>query len=212
MVSQRSWSRSNTSMVDEEDLDQTLRRVAFIACQSPIGADNAGVTLQRGNATATAAHHGEAALALDEAQYEADDGPCLTAFRTGEVVRVEHIADVGTCWPKFVAAAAEAGIVSSLSLPLVLKNEVVGALNLYASHELSFTDASVHLATLFAEQAALAVTNAEVYWKTYTLTQNLTLALENREQIGQAKGILARRDSASRWTRPSTNSDAHRRT
>jgi GAF domain-containing protein len=183
----------NTSMVDEEDLDQTLRRVAFIACQSPIGADNAGVTLQRGAAAATAAYHGDAALALDEAQYEADDGPCLRAFRTGELVHVAHMTEVAARWPKFVAAAAEAGIVSSLSLPLTLKTEVVGALNLYASHELSFTDTSVHLARLFAEQAALAVTNAEVYWKTYTLTQNLTLALENRERIGQAKGILATR-------------------
>jgi GAF domain-containing protein len=166
--------------------------VAFIACQSPIGADNAGVTLQRGS-DATAAYHGDAALALDEAQYEADDGPCLRAFRTGELVRVAHIAEVADRWPKFVAAAGEAGIVSSLSLPLMLRTEVVGALNLYASHELSFTDTSVHLARLFAEQAALAVTNAEVYWKTYTLTQNLTLALENRERIGQAKGILATR-------------------
>ncbi|MDQ1433687.1 MAG: hypothetical protein QOF59_503 [Actinomycetota bacterium] len=183
----------NTSMVDEEDLDQTLRRVAFIACQSPIGADNAGVTLQRGNAAATAAFHGDAALPLDEAQYEADDGPCLTAFRTGDVVRVERIADAAARWPKFAAAAAEAGIVSSLSIPLVLKTEVVGALNLYASQDLSFTDTSVHLARLFAEQAALAVTNAEIYWQTYTLTQNLTLALENRERIGQAKGILATR-------------------
>jgi AmiR/NasT family two-component response regulator len=49
----------------------------------------------------------------------------------------------------------------------------------------------VHLARLFAEQAALAVTNAEIYWKTYELTQNLALALENRERIGQAKGVLA---------------------
>ncbi len=37
----------NSSIVDEESLADTLRRVAFIACQSPIGADNAGVTLQR---------------------------------------------------------------------------------------------------------------------------------------------------------------------
>lgn len=42
-------------------------------------------------------------------------------------------------------------------------------------------------------ERALAVTNAEVYWKTYTLTQNLMTALENRDRIGQAKGILATR-------------------
>ena len=181
----------NSSMVDEESLDDTLRRVAFIACQSPIGAENAGVTLQRGGGPATAAFFGYAALPLDNAQYEAGDGPCLTAFRTGEIMRVERIGDVAQRWPNFAAAAEVAGIVSSLSLPLILKSEIVGALNLYSSHALTFSDRAVYLATLFAEQAALAVTNAAVYWKTYTLTQNLTLALENRERIGQAKGILA---------------------
>src|SRR5437868_6976960 len=84
----------NTSMVDEESLDDTLRRVAFIACQSPIGADNAAVTLQRGGGPATAAYCGDAALALDNAQYEAGDGPCLRAFRTGETVSLARVADV----------------------------------------------------------------------------------------------------------------------
>jgi GAF domain-containing protein len=147
--------------------------------------------LQRDGGPATAAFYGDAALPLDNAQYEADDGPCLTAYRTGEIVRVERIRDVTQRWPTFSAAAAEARIVSSLSLPLIVKSEIVGALNLYSSQALTFSDGAVHLATLFAEQAALAVTNAAVYWKTYTLTQNLTLALENRERIGQAKGILA---------------------
>jgi GAF domain-containing protein len=181
----------NSSMVDEESLDDTLGRIAFIACQSPIGAEDAGVTLQRDGGPATAAFYCDAALPLDNAQYEADDGPCLTAYRTGEIVRVERIRDVTQRWPTFSAAAAEARIVSSLSLPLIVKSEIVGALNLYSSQALTFSDGAVHLATLFAEQAALAVTNAAVYWKTYTLTQNLTLALENRERIGQAKGILA---------------------
>ena len=132
-------------------------------------------------------------MPLDRAQYEANDGPCLVAYRTGEIVRLARIGDVSDRWPKFAAAAAEAGIVSSLSLPLTLRSEVVGALNLYASKPLTFTDERVHLGRLFAEQAALAVTNAEVYWKTYVLTQNLTVALENRDRIGQAKGILATR-------------------
>ncbi|MCU1466700.1 MAG: hypothetical protein JWM72_2628 [Actinomycetia bacterium] len=183
----------NTSLVDEESLDDTLARVAFLACQAPIGADNAGVTLQRQGAPATAAYSGDAALPLDEAQYEAGNGPCLHAYRTGEMVRVGRIQDCAARWPKFVDTAADLGIVSSLSMPLRVKSDIVGALNLYGSRPLTFTGPNVHLAELFAEQAALAVTNAEVYFNTYELTQNLTRALENREVIGQAKGILATR-------------------
>ncbi len=183
----------NTSLVDEESLDATLARVAFIACQTPIGADNAGVTLQRQGAPATVAYHGPAALPLDHAQYQADDGPCLHAFRVGEIIRVEHTSECALRWPDFTRAAVDNGIVSSLSTPMAVGSDTVGVLNLYASTAMHFTESNMHLAVLFAEQAALAVTNAEVYFKTFELTQNLERALENREIIGQAKGILATR-------------------
>ncbi len=90
----------NSSLVEEESLHDTLQRVATIACNSDIGVDNAGVTLRRDGGPATAAFHGEAALPLDEAQYEADDGPCLTAYRTSEMVAVASIADEGDRWPR----------------------------------------------------------------------------------------------------------------
>src|SRR4051812_8006167 len=161
----------NESMVSEESLHDTLARVAYIACHSPIAADNAGVTLQRDGGPVTAAFHGDAALPLDEAQYEAGDGPCLSAFRTGEIVRLAPIGHGGQ-WPDFVEAASRCGIVSSLSLPLKRGSETIGAMNLYSSAALVLDDAAVDFARLFSEQAALAVSNADVYWKTYTLTQN----------------------------------------
>jgi AmiR/NasT family two-component response regulator len=48
-------------------------------------------------------------------------------------------------------------------------------------------------AVLFSEQAAVACANAEVYWRTYSLTEHLREALESRDVIGQAKGILMAR-------------------
>lgn len=177
-------------MVDEETLDDTLSRVAYLACSSGIGADNAGVTVQREGGPMTPAYFGDAALPLDNAQYASDDGPCLTAFRTGELVHLDVIATESARWPKFAAQAAELGIHSSLSLPLAVRNTPVGALNLYASTPVAFDAASIALAHAFADQAAVALANAEVYWRTYALTQNLEAALENRDRIGQAKGIL----------------------
>src|SRR4051794_17679213 len=177
-------------MVDEESLEDTLDRVAYLACNSPIGADNAGVTLQRERGPATAAFFGDAALPLDRAQYDSDDGPCLTAFRTGELVHLDKIATESDRWPAFAAQAAKEGIESSLSLPLTVRDKPVGALNLYASEAVAFSPESVEVAQAFAKQAAVAISNAEVYWRTFELTQNLELALENRDRIGQAKGIL----------------------
>ena len=177
-------------MVDEETLEDTLARVAYLACSGPIEADNAGVTLQRERGPATAAYHGDAALPLDQAQYDDDDGPCLTAFRAGEVVVVAKVAEVADRWPGFAASAAHHGIHSSLSLPLAVRGSVVGALNLYSSAPDAFDPRSVDLGQRFAQQAAVAISNADVYWRTFALTQNLEAALENRDRIGQAKGVL----------------------
>jgi GAF domain-containing protein len=177
-------------MIDEESVDDTLRRVAYLACKSPIGADAAGVTLQREGGPITPAYYGENAKLLDAAQYAADDGPCLTAYRTGETIRLDSIATESGRWPAFAAQAAEHGVQSSLSLPLAVGERRVGALNLYATALSPFTDESVVLAHAFAQQAAVALGNAEIYWRTHQLTQNLELALEHRDRIGQAKGIL----------------------
>src|SRR4051812_46409490 len=142
----------NESMVSEESLHDTLARVAYIACHSPIAADNAGVTLQRDGGPVTAAFHGDAALPLDTAQYEAGDGPCLLAFRTGEIVRIPAIAEGAREWPQFAETAAKVGVFSSLSLPLKLGGQTVGAMNLYSSNPLALDDAAVDFARLFAKQ------------------------------------------------------------
>lgn len=177
-------------MVSEESLDDTLARVVYLACKSLTGAETAGITLQSEGGPTSTAYFGEGALPLDRAQYATDDGPCLTAYRTGETVRLDHIANESGRWPDFATQAADHGIHSSLSLPLIVDDQIVGALNLYATSPAPFTDDNVELARTFARQAAVAIANAEVYWRTFELTQNLEAALDNRDRIGQAKGIL----------------------
>jgi hypothetical protein len=63
-------------------------------------------------------------------------------------------------------------------------------LNLYSRALAPFTDESSELAQIFAQQAAVTLTDAEVYWRTYALTQNPEAALDNRDRIGQARGVL----------------------
>jgi len=178
-------------MVDEESLESTLQRVVTLACMSVRGCDMASVTLHEGR-TRTAACTDKIALALDEAQYAADAGPCLQVARTGSVIEVPAIPDDHR-WPDFAAAATDRGVVSSLSLPLVHRRKRRGAFNLYARTHQAFTADDRARGTLFADQASVAIANAEVYWRTYDLTQNLQAALENRDLIGQAKGIVMAR-------------------
>jgi GAF domain-containing protein len=179
-------------MVHEEKLDDTLHRVVTLACLSLSGCDFSSVTVDDSGRPRTAACTDKAALAIDEAQYDCDGGPCLEALRRQSVIAVDVIEDDDR-WPEFSAAAVEQGVLSSLALPLVHRGEAKGAFNLYARERDAFSSEDREHGLLFAEQAAVAIANAEVYWRTYDLTQNLQAALENRDVIGQAKGVLMAR-------------------
>jgi GAF domain-containing protein len=93
-------------------------------------------------------------------------------------------------WPEFARIALAHGIHATLSLPLLARGEGLGALNLYAQQEDAFTDAHEKLAVIFADQASIALANAQVYWDARELSENLTEAIRTRETIGQAVGIL----------------------
>ena len=179
-------------MVDEETLDRTLQRVVTLSCMSLSGCDFASVTVERSGQPRTAACTDKAALTIDEVQYAEGTGPCLEALRQREIVAVPSIERDGR-WPHFCATARDHGVLSSMSLPLVHRGEGKGAFNLYALESDAFSFEDREHGTLFAEQAAVAVANAEVYWRTYDLTQNLQAALEHRDVIGQAKGVLMAR-------------------
>lgn len=174
----------------EENLTDSLRRCADIACFAVPGVRGVGLTLRTGDSGATVAHSGDAATDLDEAQYTDDLGPCLEALREDRTIYVERISEQLSRWPTFVRRAAELDIHSSLSMPLRLESGPVGALNLYADEEAAFPAATAEVAQMFAAQASIAVTNAQVYWQAKHLADNLSKALDTRDLIGQAKGIL----------------------
>ncbi len=124
---------------------------------------------------------------LDRLQTELGEGPCLQAIH--DQTRIE-ITDMRTeqRWSRWATAALERGIGSSLSLQLFAHNGTAGALNLYAAEPDAFDGDAHHLAGLFASHAAVAVFDAQE-------TAQLHRALESRDEIGQAKGILMERFS-----------------
>jgi len=180
----------NRAMVQSENLHQTLERIAEIARSSINGCESVGVTMRTDDHPETAAYAGASAKPLDQAQYGEDDGPCLHAYRTNTPVLVEDLDAVAPQWPSFVRTARSLGIRNSLSLPLLIDDEAVGALNLYASVGGTFHGDVAEYAQLLASQAAVALTNAAIYWRTHELTENLNAALESRDIIGQAKGVI----------------------
>jgi GAF domain-containing protein len=183
-------------LLAEESLEATHGRVASLACRTLPPCDFASVTMITDGRPSTPVQTDAMAGDLDSAQYRSRRGPCLEAYQAGRVVR-EKISENTDRWPEFSTVAAEAGVQSVLAVPLVANSHSLGALNLYSKSSSGYDDASEETALLFSEQAAVACANAEVYWRTYTLTENLKEALESRDVIGQAKGILMARRSCT---------------
>ena len=176
----------------EETLEATLTRVAGLACRTLVPCDMASLTMISDGRPSTPVQTHPLAGDLDATQYRSEQGPCLEAYSVRQVVR-GTIPACADRWPEFTAAADKAGIRSVMAVPLVAGERPLGALNLYSKTVEGYDQDDEETAALFSEQAAVACANAEVYWRAYSLTEHLREALESRDVIGQAKGILMAR-------------------
>lgn len=179
-------------LLSEETLESVLRHVADTAVKAIPACDSVGVSVAKPEGVTTIAASGELADRLDGLQYATDEGPCLEAIRTGQPVRADDVQREGR-WPQFAPKAAGEGLRAVLSLPLVTREVVLGALNLY-SRTAPFDPTQERLANLFAVQAAVGLTNMETYQHTKAMVNQLTQALQSRDVIGQAKGVLMARN------------------
>jgi GAF domain-containing protein len=169
-------------------LGDTLLRVAELACEAS-SSDFAGITLLVNGRVRTGVFTDPASPEIDAAQYESGKGPCLDAFRHNEVCTVESTEDDHR-WPEFSRAAAEHGIASTLSVPIVARKELLGALNLYSRQPSRFDEPTVEHVENFAAHAAVVLANAQVFADARELNEGLNQALNSRATIDHAVGIL----------------------
>jgi GAF domain-containing protein len=183
-------------LVTEQSLESTLLEVLTLACAAVGGSHTGGVTLLGPGGPTTAVATDENARRVDAIQYQIGTGPCLDAYRRQGVNRINSTAD-DRRWPEFCHGAYQAGVVSILSLPLVVAGDGLGALNLYSGVPGGFTEADEATGALFASSASVALANARVFWRTQTLARQLEEALSTRGVIEQAKGILVAQEGCS---------------
>ena len=171
------------------DLRSFLGDLVHLAARQVPAAVACGLTLTRDSTGVTVASTGPLAQRADERQYAADTGPCLESMRTGTVVRVDDMATEDR-WTPFPARAAELGVRSSLSLPLVVEGRNSGALNLYATEPRVFSADDEATAADWAQQATGALTVALRIADSDERTESLLGGLDTRATIGQAVGLL----------------------
>jgi GAF domain-containing protein len=124
--------------VTEQSLEKTLCQILELACAALPGGDDGGITLLEAEGPGTAFATSDAARRVDRSQYDAETGgPCLESYRRQEILRIDSTA-TDQRWPEFAGTAAAAGVRSTLSVPLVVSGDGLGALNLYCHRESGF--------------------------------------------------------------------------
>jgi len=166
----------------------TDRSVALLAAAA------AGVVLAdpRGELRVAAASSEEAGL-LELFQLQNDQGPCLECFRTGRPVTAAGLAGPAQRWPRFARAAVRAGFVTVEALPMRLRDQVIGALNLFRAEPGPFEAADLRIAQALADVATIGLLHERNVRRRETVAEQLQAALNSRVIIEQAKGKLAER-------------------
>ncbi|HEY2576086.1 MAG TPA: GAF and ANTAR domain-containing protein [Streptosporangiaceae bacterium] len=135
----------------------------------------------------------EAARVLELFQLQNDQGPCLDSFRGGQPVTATDPAGMIQRWPRFAAAAQQAGFAAVQALPMRLRNQVIGALNLFRSDPGAFDSTDIRVGQALADVATISLLHERSMRRSDTLNEQLQTALNSRVVIEQAKGKLAER-------------------
>jgi GAF domain-containing protein len=137
----------------------------------------------------------EAMRVLEVLELQADEGPCMDCYRTGLAVVNQDLARSRDRWPRFSLEALDAGFRSVHALPMRLRGNVIGALNLFRTDLGAMDDDDLAAAQAFADVATIAILQHRASRHAQLLNEQLGNALNSRIVIEQAKGVLAERSS-----------------
>ena len=168
-------------------VEETLETIAFTARSSIPGFDDVGISLMhRDGVVETKAATDELVWTLDRLQYELNEGPCVSSLRQEPLIVVENIASTRR-WPRFVPRALKFGLKAQMAVRLYVDEEgTIGGINLYSTSREDIAPYASELAEVFAAQASVALGHAQE-------VHHLHEALQTRQAIGQAIGILIER-------------------
>lgn len=179
-----------------ETVQSTVELITRLAEQTLPGSAGSGVTLVNSHGSRTTAASTPLVAEVDALQYRLESGPCLTAWVEQVAVRITDLGQEKR-WPQWTAAAAELGVHSMLSVPLVTSTGSVGAMKVYSRHRNAYDDHAEEILSLFAEQAAALLANMLTLTDARQLIAQLNDSLQARDLIGQAKGVLMAQGAAN---------------
>ena len=198
----RQFAQLASNLLAAPTVEEVLRRVLEATTVMVPSADLASFTLLDADGRFhTPAETDEVAIELDRLQYRFREGPCVeSADPGGPAVAIAPDLTAEPRWPRWAPAATELGLGSVLSTALISgppSGESSGALNVYSRsrHGLDAADRDVLL--LLATHASLALAATDAVTRADLQAAHLRKAIDSRDVIGQAKGIIMARRGIS---------------
>jgi len=185
------------TLVEEFDLVEFLQTLTE-RCVELVDTDAAGLMLddQRG-ALQVVAYTDESARLLELFELQKAEGPCLDCFATGRAITNVDLLDAASRWPVFAEAARGVGFTVSHALPMRLRQQVVGALNLFTVAPVRLSDDHLAVVQGLADIATIGLLHERAVRDQVILAEQLQTALHSRIVIEQAKGVLSAENGSS---------------
>lgn len=185
------------TLVDDYDIIDLLDRLVSYSVEL-LSAEAAGILLadQHGTLRVLASSNEESQM-VEMLQLQAEQGPCVDCFHTVAPVSVPDLAEATGRWPRFVAALQDGAYRSVHALPMRLRGEAVGGLNLFHRQPGALPDADLKLGQALADVATIGILQERAIRRGEIFTEQLQTALNSRVIIEQAKGVLAERGNLS---------------
>ncbi|MEX5303863.1 GAF and ANTAR domain-containing protein [Kocuria sabuli] len=187
------FARIQGMLLSEQNAATAVDQLAQVARATISTAVGAGASLfdDTGRARSTGATDALTAAA-DALQYEFGEGPCISAWATSAVVRIDDTAGE-IRWPQWCAAAHAQGIRSVLSTPLLHGDRRVGAMKVYAGEPGAFTGEDAAMLGMLAGAVAVLLGCAQPADAPRRLSASVQEALSDRQEVGVAVGVLMER-------------------
>jgi GAF domain-containing protein len=181
------------TLVDEFDVVDLLTTLSD-RCVEVLDIAAAGIMLADPDGQLRAMTSSSEAMRVVELfELQSQEGPCLDCFNSGQPVVNQDLRAVNGRWPRFATVAVSAGFISADAIPMRLRRQVIGALNLFRSEPGSMSDDDVMVAQALADIATIAILQHRLVIETQTVNDQLSGALSSRIVIEQAKGMIAER-------------------
>ena len=179
-------------LIDDRSLDAIMDLIVSLARRSLASVDAATISLLRSGPDRLDSiidASGMDIRAIDQIQYDTGEGPAMTALNTGKFVRTMVDAEPDR-WPAFASLATATGISQAISLPLIVRGQPVGALNLYCRTNIPIGHDEVATAHSYANKGAIVLANFTSHGTAELARVQLEETLRSRDVVGQAKTIL----------------------